>query len=114
MSRSKKTPFPEWQTLKPNGVEERYIRLGNSQMLHESMHKLSHAEYRLYTYMILESGGKREFQMPRSKYGRFLSSHGAQSAISGLEKKGFIDIIEKNGNLRKANVYRFSNRWKDT
>ena len=113
MSRGRKTPFSEWQTIKTNGIEERYIRLGNSQMLHESMQKLSHAEFRMYVYMLLESGGKREFQMPRSKYKRFLSSHGAQSAISGLEKKGFIDIVEKNGNLRKANVYRFSTHWKD-
>lgn len=113
MGKSKKTPFPEWQTLKPNGIEERYIRLGNSQMLHEAMVGLTHAEFRLYAYMLIESGGKREFTMPRSKYGQFLSSHGAQSAIYGLEKKGFIDIVEKNGNLRKANVYRFSTRWKD-
>lgn len=113
MGRSKKTPFPEWQTRKPNGIEERFVRVGNSQLLHESTMGLTNAEFRLYIYMLNESGGKREFTMPRSKYKNFLSPHGAQSAIYGLEKKGFIDIVEKNGNLRKANVYRFSTRWKD-
>ena len=40
-------------------IEERYIRLGNSQLLHPAMLSLSDKAVRIYTYMLLESGGKR-------------------------------------------------------
>ena len=112
MARKKKVPFPAWQTLKPDGVEERYIRLGNSQLLHEKVNRLTHSAFRVYVYMLLESGGKREFTFPRSKYERFISRGGAHSAICELEEAGFIEVLERNFNLRKANVYRFSERWK--
>ena len=109
---SKKTPFPIWQSLKSNGIEDRYIRLGNSQLLHESMHDLTHTAFRVYVYMLLESGGKCEFTFPRKKYECFVSRGGASSAIKELEEKGFIETVQNNANLRKANIYRFSDRWK--
>ena len=112
MRRSRKTPFPNWQTQKVNGIEERYMRLGNSQLTAEAMYSLSHVAFRMYTYMLLESGGKQEFKMPRGKYGKFMSAGGAYKAIRELVEKGFIEIVEQNKNLRKANVYRFSTRWK--
>ena len=41
MARQKKTPFPAWQTCKTDGIENRYIRLGNSQLLHPALLNLS-------------------------------------------------------------------------
>ena len=113
MSRSKKTPFKPWESVKPTGIEERYVRLGNSQLLNEATLSLSHAAFHLFVYMRLESAGRLEFEMPRAKYTKFLSNGGFQKAIVELEQKGFIEIIQRNGNLRQPNVYKFSSRWKE-
>ena len=111
MSRGKKTPFAVWETTKTDGIEERYIRNGNSFMLHEATLSLSHAAFRVYQYMKLESGGKMVFEFPYSKYKRIVSKDGFQSSLKELVEKGFIDIKERRANLRKPNIYSFSTRW---
>lgn len=112
MARSKKTPFPVWQTCKPTGIEERYIRLGNSQMLHPATMGLSDKAARIYNYMLLEAGGKREFTFPRSKYSKLAGNDVFQRAKDELIEKGFIKVKQNNANLRKANIYEFSEAWK--
>lgn len=112
MSRKKKTPFPAWQTCKVDGIEERYIRLGNSQLLHESMQGLSDKAFRVYVNMLLESAGKMEFTFPYSKYKNYVSKQGFLNIRTELIEKGFIEIVQNNANLRKANIYRFSEKWK--
>lgn len=112
MARQKKTPFAPWQTCKDTGIEERYIRLGNSQLLHPAMMSLSDKAVRIYTYMLLESGGKREFTFPRSKYIRISSISAFKNAKEELISKGFIIEKQNNKNLRKANVYEFSEDWR--
>jgi hypothetical protein len=114
VSRAKKTPFPIWATTKPNGIEKRYIRLGNSLLLHPSVSGLSHAAFRVYAHMALESGGNIEFTFPRSKWKAFLSAGGFQSAKNELCEAGLIEVVEANANLRKPNKYRFSTTWKTT
>ena len=112
MARTKKTPFSPWQTCKDSGIEERYIRLGNSQLLHPAMLSLSDKAVRIYTYMLLESGGKKEFTFTRSKYSK-LSGHDVfQRAKDELIEKGFIRVKQNNANLRKANIYEFCDEWK--
>ena len=112
MARSKRTPFSPWQSCKDNGIEERYIRLGNSQLLHPAMISLSDKAQIIYIYMLLESGGKREFTFPRSKYRKLAGNTVFQNAKEELMKKGFISEKQNNANLRKANVYEFSDKWK--
>ena len=112
MARSKKTPFPAWQTCKPTGIEERYIRLGNSQMLHPATMGLSDKAARIYNYMLLEAGGNREFTFPRSKYIRISSISAFKNAKDELISKGFIKEKQNNKNLRKPNIYEFSDAWK--
>lgn len=112
MARIKKVPFPPWQTCKPTGIELRYIRLGNSQLLHERIIGLTHAAFRVYVYMLLESGGKRDFTFPKSKWKAFLSPGGFQGAVTQLCQAGLIEVTEKNANLRKPNKYRFLEDWK--
>ena len=73
MARQRKTPFQPWQTKKDNGIEERYIRLGNSLMIAPAMLALSDKAFRIYTNMLLEAGGKKQFTYPRSKYMRISS-----------------------------------------
>lgn len=112
MARMKKTPFPPWQTKKPNGIEERYIRLGNSQLLSNAVLTLNPAAFRVYVYMLLESGGKPVFEFPRSKFIRIISQGGFQKAVKELTAAGFIELEEQNANIRKPNLYRFSDKWR--
>lgn len=112
MSRTKKTPFPNWATTNPNGIEKRYIRMGNSLLLHPTIRGLSHAAFRVYAHMMLESGGNIEFTFPHSKWKAFLSAGGFQSAKKELCEAGLIEVTEANANLRKPNKYRFSTTWK--
>jgi len=111
MGKGKKTPFREWETTKKDGLERRYIRMGDTQMLHPSFQNLSHIARSVYIYMKLESGGKQIFEYPYSKYKKIVSKQGFQDAVKVLVESGFIEIVEKNGNLRKPNIYRFSPRW---
>lgn len=113
MGRPKKVPFSPWQTEKNDGIEKRYIRLGNSQMLHPATLGLKPTSYRIYTYMLLESGGAKYFEFPYSKFKKLCSKQGFQNAIQELVEKGFIDIVERNKILREPNKYAFSERWKD-
>lgn len=112
MARPKKTPFSPWQTCKDSGIEERYIRLGNSQLLHPAMISLSDKAKTIYIYMLLESGGERDFTFPRSKYNKLAGHSVFQGAKDELIEKGFIKVKQNNANLRKANIYEFSDEWK--
>ena len=58
MAKRRITPFPLWQSLKPDGHEQRYIRMGNSQLLHPAIQNLNPLPFKIYTFMLLESGGK--------------------------------------------------------
>ncbi len=62
--------------------------------------------------MLLESGGKREFTFPRSKYSKLAGHDVFQRAKDELIEKGFIRVKQNNANLRKANIYEFSEAWK--
>ncbi len=113
MARQKKTPFAPWETRTSDGIEKRYIRLGNSLLYSPAFLQLSANAKQAYIYMKIESAGKPEFTMPRSKQILFTNKDSFLRAREELEKAGFIETIQHNGNLRKANVYRFSARWKE-
>lgn len=112
MGRQKKTPFPPWQSCKDRGLEERYIRLGNSQLLHPATQQLSDKAFRVYVNMLLEAGGGRTFTFPRTKYEKLAGRATFQRIKNELVEKGFIREVQNNANLRKANVYEFSDEWK--
>lgn len=113
MAKTKKTPFPPWQTCKDSGIEERYIRLGNSQLLHYATQSLSDKAFKIYSYMLLEAGGHKEFTFPRSKYKKISSPDAFDRAKKELLQKGFIEEKQNNKNLRKPNIYEFSEKWKE-
>lgn len=112
MAGKKKTPFAPWETKASNGIEKRYVRLANTMLCSPAFLQLSGNATRVYVYMRIESAGKREFTMPRSKYIKFIKKDAFLTATEELEKAGFIEI-QHNANLRKPNVYRFSERWKE-
>lgn len=110
--RSKKTPFPPWQTRKADGIEARYIRLAASQLSCKAMQDLPLSAFKLYVYMLLESGGRPTFEFPHAKSKKILSNDGFRKALSALIGAGFVEMEQSNANLRKPNIYRFSDRWK--
>ena len=62
--------------------------------------------------MLLESGGKKEFTFPRSKYSK-LSGHDVfQRAKDELIDMGFIRVKQNNAIFRKAIFYVFCDEWK--
>ncbi len=112
MARQKKTPFQPWLSRQPDGIEKRYIRLGNSQLLHPAMLNLGKAAFKIYVYMLLESGGKVEFELPRAKYKKIVAPATFQKAVEELSEAGFIEVVQRNANIQKPNKYRFSSGWK--
>ena len=76
--------------------------------------ELSGNAFRLYIYMLLESGGKQAFEMPQRKYIKLMTKPTFIKTRDELIKKGFVEVAQNNANLRKANIYRFSDRWKGT
>ncbi len=112
MGRTKKTPFPPWTTAKNDGIEQRYIRMGNSLLLHPAYLALSASAKVIYSYMLLEAGGQREFEFPLSKYKRIVSAPTFYKARDELTKGGFVRVKQHNSNLRKPNIYEFSEQWR--
>lgn len=110
--RKKITPFEPWETKHADGFEKRYFRLGASIMASKPMKDLSASAFRTYCYMRIESAGKRSFEFPNHKYISFMSRPTFFKALKELEQHGFIEVLQHNGNLRKSNVYMFSDKWK--
>ncbi|MEA4899568.1 MAG: hypothetical protein VB115_15165 [Christensenellaceae bacterium] len=114
MARRNITPFNPWETTRASGIEKRYVRFGNSQMLHSAMSKLSHPAYRVYMNMRLEAGGEQGFIFPRAKYKDWMVPDVFNRAVKELVRAGFIEVHEHNAHRRKPNVYRFTEGWKHT
>lgn len=112
MAKHKITPFEPWETKNANGVEKRYFRMGATLMASEQMRSLSSSAFKIYCYMRIESGGNRSFKFPHVKYRSYMSKPTFQKAKQELIDKGFIDVVRNNKNLRMANIYAFSERWK--
>ena len=112
MARKNITKFEPWETKNSNGVEKRYIRLGVTQMASEVLRNLSPSAFKIYCFMKLESGGKRSFKFPSTKYISYMSKPTFFRVLKELEQKGLVDVIQHNKNLRKSNIYAFSERWK--
>ena len=112
MAQAKKTPFEAWETKNNDGIEKRYFRMGATLMASEPMRSLSSSAFKIYCYMKIESAGKRSFKFPHAKYCSYMSKPTFFKALRELEEHGFIDVIQHNKNLRKSNIYAFSDRWK--
>ncbi len=114
MARSKKmiTPFELWETKNPDGVEKRYFRMGASLMASEAARSLSASAFKILCYMKIESGGNRSFKFPHAKYQDYMSTPTFIKARDELIEKGFIQTVQNNRNLRKPNIYCFTDGWK--
>jgi hypothetical protein len=109
---AKPTPIPLWGTA-TDGIEKKYTRLGVSLLAHEKVRMLPPNAFRVYVYMTLYCKGYQDFVMPYSLYRGFTTKPAFSRAIKELAKAGLIEVIEKNGNLRKPNKYRFSTQYRE-
>lgn len=112
MARTKKTPFPPWFTTRTDGFEKRYIRLAVTLTSSEAFRDLSNSAVRIYINMMMEAGGNKDFTFPCNKYINYMSKQTFFKARTELVNHGFITIKQNNRNLRKSNIYSFSDGWK--
>ena len=112
-SKKQFVPFHPWETMEASGCEKKYTRMGVTQVRSEAFLALLPSAVSVYLQMKIEAGGKPIFKMPHRVYTRFISNSAFQNALKDLETKGFVEIIEKNKNRRKPNVYRFSTAWRE-
>lgn len=112
MSRQKKKPLSPWVTAKPDGMEKRFIQIGDTLVYHPAWLALSAGAKVLYLYMCMESGGKNEFKIPQRMYGRFTTKPTFQKSKNELIRAGFIEIAHNGANTRTENIYRFCFDWK--
>lgn len=113
MPRYRKQPLLPWVTATSDGLEGRFIQIGNTLLLSKTFLALNGNAQLLYIRMVNEAGGHREFTFTRTdakKYGMVGNSFA--SSLRELKGNGFIECAENNANLRKPNVYRFCDRWK--
>lgn len=113
MARTKKVPFAPWESKKADGIEQRYFRMGASFMASEPVRGLSGNAYKILCYMKIASAGKRQFKFPYSKYKSYMAKSTFFRSRDELIEKGFLEIVQNNKNLRQANIYCFSEKWKD-
>ena len=66
----------------------------------------------VYTYMRLESGGKKQFEFPYNKYRTFVSRPTFFRVLKELQDKGFVTVVQRNKCVRQPNIYSFSEGWK--
>lgn len=111
MARRRK-PLPSWATAKADGIEQRFIQLGNTLLLHPAWSELSSNAARVYIHMMLESGGNIEFTMPGRVYKRFTTKPAFQRAKAELIEAGFISEVKSGESTRTDSIYRFCFEWK--
>ena len=112
MSRQKRKPLSPWATAKPDGMEKRFVQIGDSLAYHPAWLDLSAGAKVLYLYMCMESGGKNEFKIPQKVYSRFTDRRAFHRAKNELICAGFIEIVHNGANTRTENIYRFCFDWK--
>lgn len=113
MPRKKKTPFAPWESRDPYGIERRYFRMGATFMASKAVRGLSPSAFKILCFMKVESLGHREFEFPHNKFKDYMSKPTFYRVIEELETAGLIDVVARNKNLRIANRYAFSERWKN-
>lgn len=92
--------------------EGRFIQVGNSLLLCDAFKALSPGARALYFAMLMEAGGRDEFQLPKSdlkKYG--FPERSARRYIEELREAGFI-TWSSGWTVREPNDYKFSPTWR--
>ena len=112
LSQSKQLPM--WASAAPDGTEKAYVQLGLSLLTDVRYQELTGGAKHLYTCMLSEARGKREFIFPRAtgeRYGIPASSLTRQ--VAELKEAGFIEVVYSGKITREPSCYRFSFEWKN-
>lgn len=120
MKKTKQIPF--WKTGRQDGKSTNGVLLPHVELYADLLQDpvfsgLSGSAYKTYLGMMKEHGfnvpDDVAFEFPRHKAALYgVPKDSLLRAIKELEAKGFIEVVQRNGNLRKANLYRFSKAWK--
>lgn len=111
-TRTGKSKIPYWLTAFFDRTKERFVMKGYSFYDHPAVRSLSPSAFQVYDYMCKECGGTMEFIFPASVFLKFTTKPTFYKAKQELIAKGFIIEVQNNSNLRKPNVFRFSDEWK--
>jgi len=112
--KAEKTPFKPWMTTRPDGIENRYVRMGNTLMLSPAVRGLSGSAFMVYCYMRLDAGENQGFIFPRARYHGLLGMgpNTFLRAVEELETAGLLKVRDHNAHRQKPNVYVFTETWK--
>ena len=106
-------PFESYETKTVDGIENRYVRFGNSLLMDYNFKSLSNSAKVIYMYMKIESAGNQIFEFPYKKYSSIVTKPTFSKAKDELIKKGFIEIESDRKNICKSTIYKFSENWKE-
>lgn len=82
-------------------------------MASKAVRGLSPSAFKILCFMKIASGGHKEFEFPHNKFKDYVSKPTFYRVVEELETAGLIDVVARNKNLRIANRYAFSERWKN-
>lgn len=109
------TPLPSLFTYTADGNEP-FIRVPASLWVNPLFKELNYSAKCLYLDMCLYVGKdyNEAFNYPETlaKNRLNMSKQTFLTSRDKLEKNGFIEVLEVNRNLRKANVYKLSKKWR--
>ena len=114
-------PLKPWESARRDCKEKRFFQLGNSMLLPKyaedkkqinPFYELKTGEKYLYLCMVMEAGGKREFQFPLSSAKKYGIPNGSfRSYVETLIDKKFI-ARESGRTTREPNIFSFRLDWK--
>ena len=126
MGKNKKTSnTAKWESTKAGA--EHFTRIHDSLLISKAFTGLNARQRVLYIYMKSQykgekvtkdtpNGNKDQFRFnwafQQEKYKLYTNKETFYKDIKALEESGFIICAENNRNLRKCNVYQFSDEWK--
>lgn len=125
MSKKAKPPKPpeKWEY---KGTNQKFARLHCTMLTDNGFLELKPRVRMLYVYMKLQykgdanknapNGDKAQFLFPwhlaNKTYKLYTNQNTFREDIAELIRQGFIECVENKRNLRKPNVYKFSDKWK--
>lgn len=101
-----------WLSGKTNNKEGRFIQVGNSLLLNETLKRLKPGAWKLYICMAMEAGGKNIFAFPHKsavKYG--ISRSSFDNYAKDLINSGLIEKVPQDEQYVPA-IFRFTTGWK--
>ena len=106
-------PFEGFST----GSESRHARITLSMVKNPAWKKLKPIAVKLYVYLKMKYRGTAESIRFTCTYKEVnavlgLSDKSIKAAFTDLIEKGFIEVEEDNSRRMRANIYRFSDKWK--